>query len=86
MRMRRCWACGRRRPLKRLARETGPDADPALVVCRNACGRAGCRYEAHICRLILGDHDQWDRTWWRKRLARHRELASRRVSLHAARA
>lgn len=39
--------------------------------------------EARLCRLILGDHFQRDRAGWRETLARHRELASRRVSLHA---
>lgn len=81
MRMRRCWACGRRRPFRKT---TWKPSEPAL--CTGWTCIAGLHQsEAHICRLILGDHFQHERKDWRKRLARHRELASRRVSLHDVR-
>lgn len=71
MRMRRCWACGRRRPFRKT---TWKSSEPAM--CRD-CGRGLHQQEARLCRLILGDHFQYHRADWRKTLARHRELASR---------
>lgn len=70
MRMATCWGCGRRRPFKKLA--CGED----MILCRGGCYAAGHRYEAKVCRWILGDHDFYDRSAYRKKLAWHKRCAS----------
>lgn len=74
MRMRRCWACNRRRPMKRLNWADGEEA-----VCHDgvaaSCRRAMHRDDARITRMILGDHDESERGKWRRILARHKRKA-----------
>ncbi|AAK94373.1 hypothetical protein Mx8p38 [Myxococcus phage Mx8] len=72
MRMRRCWMCVRRRPMRRLTWNPGepPQCNASE---QDSCWRAYRRDQARMCRLILGDHGESRRSYWRKALARNRE-------------
>lgn len=74
MRMRRCYVCSRRRPVRRLTWRKGEP--PACSWSeRGACWRAYSREQAKVCRWILGDHDERSRLFWRERLVQHLEMA-----------
>lgn len=69
MKMRVCFRCSRRRPLRKML--PWSPGEPPLCSDDALCWRAHHRDEAKVCRWILSEHNEKDRPTWRVWLAYH---------------